>query len=177
MVAALRARLRPAEPAWIVKRAAVLLAHYFVPNMPADLQTAVAMDWADDLGDLPEFAIMEACRTWRQRDDAKRPTPGQIRALAWDEIRWETELLRDLDRLLAPPKPALPAPEEPKEYNPAFVRKLVAGMAVDMAMPAEKDRGHESREPNQRLGRPRLSTAQKAELAQFRENMAADAAP
>jgi len=40
------------------------------------------MDYADDLGDLGAEAVERACRSWRQSDAKRFPTPGQLSKLA-----------------------------------------------------------------------------------------------
>ncbi|HEX6972701.1 MAG TPA: hypothetical protein VF234_10830 [Limnochordia bacterium] len=72
--------LAPAKPERIAARVATLLAHYWVGQMPASLQTAVASDWIEDLREFPAHVIDEAARKWR-RMETRRPTPAAVRDL------------------------------------------------------------------------------------------------
>lgn len=85
---------------WISGRIATLMVHYFVADMPVALAGAVLHDWVDILGDLPQHAIAEACRKWLRLEPRKRPTPGDIRALAMDKVGDEIKT-RDRLRVLA----------------------------------------------------------------------------
>jgi hypothetical protein len=96
LLADLDHELRPAERDWISGRIATLLAHYWTPDMPHKLQAAVAGDWVVILGELPRGAIEAACRRYLCGETRARPTPGQIRSLAREEIADE---LLQRDRL------------------------------------------------------------------------------
>ena len=69
--------LAPADRAQVSARIATLLAHYFVPDMPATLQTAVMTDWLDQLAECPAWAIQTACRHWL-RQEKRKPTIADI---------------------------------------------------------------------------------------------------
>ncbi len=69
--------LAPAERQDVSARIATLLAHYYVPDMPASLQTAVMSDWLDELSEFPAWAIQEACRDWL-RNERRKPTLSEI---------------------------------------------------------------------------------------------------
>lgn len=88
--------LQPAAENWLKGRVATLLAHYFVPGMPAALQTGVASDWLTLLGDYPSHAVEQACMDWIGGDVARKPTPGEIKA-ACERIVGKAR--RDRDRL------------------------------------------------------------------------------
>ena len=89
--------LAPARVDEIAGRIAALLSHYWVGQMPGSLQTLVASDWLEDLGEFPSHAIEEACRRWR-RAEIKRPKPAEIRDMCQRIIRKEA---RERDRIRA----------------------------------------------------------------------------
>lgn len=117
-LASVEEALAPAERGRLLARVLALLAQYRDRDpLPPAVEQAVAEDWADDLGDFPEWAVVEACRRWR-RDPVRyrfKPLPGDIRALCADVVAKETTLayrLRTLlssasiDRGLPPPRRA-----------------------------------------------------------------------
>jgi len=69
--------------------------------MSPSLQTAVACDWAEDLGEFPRWAVEAACRAWR-RGDHRRPTPHDIRALCQAEVRRQRTTLDRLRQIATP---------------------------------------------------------------------------
>ena len=69
--------LAPAVRQQTSVRIATLLAHFYVANMPASLQTAVMTDWLDELSEFPAWSIQKACRDWL-RDERRRPTLADI---------------------------------------------------------------------------------------------------
>lgn len=81
MIRAERA-LAAAKPEWIGARVEVLLSHFYQPTEESHIAKGRALDWIRALGHLPQWATETACRKWLDRADGKRPTPGQIKALA-----------------------------------------------------------------------------------------------
>ena len=77
----LDAVLKPAPREKVLARIATLMAHYWTPQMPVNLQEAVALDWSEILSDLPWIAVEQAALEWLKTKD-RRPTPGQFRKLA-----------------------------------------------------------------------------------------------
>lgn len=73
--------LKPAPREKVLARIATLMAHYWTPKMPTNLQEAVALDWSEILSDLPWIAVDQAALEWLRTKD-RRPTPGQFRKLA-----------------------------------------------------------------------------------------------
>lgn len=63
-------------------RIATLLSHYWQSNDPDEIVEANMRDWLDVLEHLPETAIQKACVSWLSRPVGKKPTPGEIAALA-----------------------------------------------------------------------------------------------
>lgn len=83
IAAAVDAITVPASRAWIMARIASLLTGYYAADVPASIVKMDAEDWADELGDNPEWAIQAAVRWWRSKanpDRRKRPQPGDIAA-------------------------------------------------------------------------------------------------
>ncbi|GLR80972.1 hypothetical protein HUE56_07375 (plasmid) [Azospirillum oryzae] len=72
--------LAPAEPDRLLGRVLALLSHYPAKGLTADVEQLVAMDWVEDLGEFPAWAIDEAARTWR-RSKKFRPSIAEMRAL------------------------------------------------------------------------------------------------
>ena len=82
--------MTPATLIWTKERVATLLSHYYV-NGPEKLQEAVLSDWLAVLLKTPAppaWALQEACLAWLQRNDNRKPSPGQIRALTNEALYW-----------------------------------------------------------------------------------------
>ena len=73
--------LKPAPREKVLARIATLMAHYWTPQMPVNLQEAVALDWSEILSDLPWIAVEQAALEWLKTKE-RRPTPAQFRKLA-----------------------------------------------------------------------------------------------
>lgn len=84
----------PATEEWVRGRIATLLSHYYIADKPEELDTALAGDWieammASPYGPLPEWALQRACVRWLSGPNARRrPVPGDILALAAEEMHW-----------------------------------------------------------------------------------------
>lgn len=89
----------------LVARVTATLAGHFVPDMPGPVMEAVIADWADDLGEFPEWAIAEAFRAFRRTED-RRPTIAAIRALCQPLVEEAAVELERCRRLLALGRPA-----------------------------------------------------------------------
>ncbi|TWA83135.1 hypothetical protein FBZ83_106318 [Azospirillum brasilense] len=72
--------LAPAEPDRLLGRVLALLSHYPAKGLTPDVEQLVALDWVDDLGEFPAWAIDQAARSWR-RSKKWRPSIAEIRAL------------------------------------------------------------------------------------------------
>lgn len=70
---------RLATPQWIAGRAQTLLAHYFQPDMPPEVQEAAIADWIATLDGYSQAQIEGACKHYLQSQPRVRPTPGEIR--------------------------------------------------------------------------------------------------
>jgi len=105
---ALTRYLQPAPPEYIGGRVLGALAHHFVPNMPAKVQSLVADDWLDDLAEFPAWAIDEAFRKWRRMEE-KKPTIAGIRDLCHRAVKKARQDKERLEKILAPAEPT-PAP-------------------------------------------------------------------
>lgn len=70
--------LAPAPRPEVVGRVMTALAHYYVADIPAAVHKAVSDDWAEDLGEFPAWAVVEAFRQHR-RLDGRKPTIAAIR--------------------------------------------------------------------------------------------------
>lgn len=69
---------------WIGGRIFTLLSHYFRPNDPIVLTSAIGKDWADVLESLSAAAIQSACIKWQQTDTRRKTTPSDIYSLAFE---------------------------------------------------------------------------------------------
>lgn len=100
--------LAPAPTARVIGRVTVALAHWYVPDMPHVLAKGLMADWANDLGEFPEWAIEEAFAKWR-RANSEKPRIADIRDLCQRAIRkaaHERHRLRAIIRVAeAPAKP------------------------------------------------------------------------
>ncbi|HEY0835933.1 MAG TPA: hypothetical protein VGE72_18665 [Azospirillum sp.] len=75
-----RTVLAPAAPNHLLARVLALLSHYPAKGMSPEVEQMIALDWAEDLGEYPAWAIDEAARTWR-RTRKWRPSIAEMRAL------------------------------------------------------------------------------------------------
>ncbi|CAO3456709.1 hypothetical protein [Azospirillum argentinense] len=72
--------LAPAEPDRLLGRVLALLSHFPAKGLTPDVEQLVAMDWVEDLGEFPVWAIDAAARAWR-RTKKWRPSIAEMRAL------------------------------------------------------------------------------------------------
>lgn len=98
LLAEYRTYLAPVSPARLLARITTLLAHYWEGWADDRLREGVALDWADDLGEYPGWAIDSACRSWR-RTETRKPTPADIRQRCCEETAWYRTMLRRLEAL------------------------------------------------------------------------------
>lgn len=73
----------PADPVWLMGRAAALLSPYYEKNISQGIREMDAEDWAVALGEFPQWAVQNAVRWWKSADNpkrAKRPLEGDIAA-------------------------------------------------------------------------------------------------
>jgi len=89
--------LEPADSDRLLGRLLALLSHYPAKGLTPDVEQLVAMDWVEDLGEFPTWAIDQAARTWR-RTKKWRPSIAEMRALCEDACAKERGLA---DRLRA----------------------------------------------------------------------------
>ncbi len=89
--------LAPAEPSHLLARILALLSHFPAKGMTPEVEQMIALDWADDLGEFPAWAIDQGARTWR-RSRKWRPSIAEIRALCEEACAQERALA---DRLKA----------------------------------------------------------------------------
>lgn len=62
-----------------------LLSHYWTADDHPATREAQVEDWLEDLIEFDLDVVRDACAEWRRRDENKRPTPGQIRKICFDE--------------------------------------------------------------------------------------------
>lgn len=122
-----QASLAPAERTWIGARVEVLLSHFFQANEPPQITKGRALDWMRALDGLPKWAIDGACAEWLSRPDGKRPTPGQIKAIAVRRISTTQDLIAlGRQRLEASERPC-PGPKTVSPEIKEMLAQLGAG--------------------------------------------------
>lgn len=89
--------LAPADSDQLLARVLALLSHYPAKGMTTEVERLVALDWAEDLGEYPAWAIDAAARAWR-RTRKWRPSIAEMRTLCDDLCAPERALA---ERLLA----------------------------------------------------------------------------
>ncbi|CAO3363573.1 hypothetical protein [Azospirillum palustre] len=101
--------LAPAEPDRLLGRILALLSHYPAKGLTPEVEQLVAMDWVEDLGEFPGWAIDQAARSWR-RTRKWRPSIAEMRALCEEACAKERQLAECLRKLsgAALPRPSVP---------------------------------------------------------------------
>ncbi|MBP2315494.1 hypothetical protein [Azospirillum soli] len=89
--------LAPVSTDHVLARVLALLSHFPSKGMTPDVERLVALDWAEDLGEYPAWAIDTAAKHWR-RTKKWRPSIAEMRALCDDLCTQERALA---DRLHA----------------------------------------------------------------------------
>ncbi|CAO3436811.1 hypothetical protein [Azospirillum doebereinerae] len=90
--------LAPAPANHLLGRVLALLSHFPAKATTPDVERLLAMDWADDLGEFPGWAIDHAARVWR-RTRKWRPSIAEIRGLCEDACAAERDLADRLRRV------------------------------------------------------------------------------
>lgn len=80
------ASLTPAKPEQIALEVEALALHYPAFNRTPQESRIANGHWLDDLEAWPVDLIQEACKRWRNSPERYFPTPGQLKALALDEL-------------------------------------------------------------------------------------------
>ncbi|PWC74113.1 hypothetical protein [Azospirillum sp. TSH64] len=101
--------LAPVEPDRLLGRILALLSHYPAKGLTPEVEQLVAMDWVEDLGEFPGWAIDQAARIWR-RTRKWRPSIAEMRALCEEACAKERQLAECLRKLAgaALPRPSVP---------------------------------------------------------------------
>lgn len=95
-----RGPLAPASPNHLLARILALLSHYPAKAMTAEVEQMIALDWAEDLGEFPAWAVDHAARVWR-RSRKWRPSIAEMRALCLEACAAERRLAERLAALAA----------------------------------------------------------------------------
>ncbi|WP_207461551.1 hypothetical protein [Azospirillum sp. SYSU D00513] len=90
-----RTSLAPAAPNHLLGRILALLSHFPAKGTTPEVEQMIAMDWADDLGEYPAWALDQAARTWR-RTKKWRPSIAEMRALCEEACAAERALAERL---------------------------------------------------------------------------------
>lgn len=91
--------LAPVEPDRLLGRVMALLSHFPAKGLTPDIEQLVAMDWAEDLGEFPVWAVDSAARTWR-RTRKWRPSIAEMRALCEEACVHERALAHRLRQII-----------------------------------------------------------------------------
>ena len=91
--------LVPAEPDHLLGRILALLSHFPAKGLTPDVEQLVAMDWVEDLGEFPAWAIDAAARTWR-RTRKWRPSIAEMRALCEEACANERAMAQRLRQVV-----------------------------------------------------------------------------
>lgn len=92
--------LAPAPANHLLGRVLALLSHYPAKATTPEVEQLLAMDWADDLGEFPWWAVDHAARVWR-RTRKWRPSIAEIRGLCADACAIERGLAERLRAIAA----------------------------------------------------------------------------
>lgn len=94
--------LAPVDPGWLLARLLALFAHCPPRSNPLDpaVERMVASDWAEDLGEYPQWAVDQAVRIWR-RTKKWRPTIMEMRALCDEAVATERTMAERLRQIAA----------------------------------------------------------------------------
>ncbi|WP_353861135.1 hypothetical protein [Azospirillum formosense] len=92
--------LAPASPDRLLARVLALLSHYPAKGTAPEVEHLVALDWAEDLGEFPAWAVDAAARSWR-RTQKWRPSIAEMRALCEEACAPEWALARRLSVIAA----------------------------------------------------------------------------
>lgn len=87
--------LAPAEPPHLLARILSLLSHYPGKAHSSEVEQMIALDWIDDLGEFPAWAIDAAARSWR-RTRKWRPSIAEMRSLCEEACAQERDLAERL---------------------------------------------------------------------------------
>ncbi|KAA0574387.1 hypothetical protein FZ983_28035 [Azospirillum sp. B21] len=99
--------LAPADPEHVLGRVLALLSHFAAKGLTPEVEQMVAMDWVEDLGEFPAWAIDTAARNWR-RTRKWRPSIAEMRALCEEACAAEravAQRLRQIARAVAGTSP------------------------------------------------------------------------
>lgn len=67
---------------WIVGRIKTLLSHYPGPSVAPEVEREAMKDWLRMLAGFSQQDIEHGCAAWLRHQPRRRPTPGDIRAMA-----------------------------------------------------------------------------------------------
>lgn len=98
LIDAYRDGMKPGRKDYLTGRVTVMLAQYFVPDMPFELQALLLADWVDCLNEFPSWAVKAACDRWRDTE-RRKPTPADIRAICLDLVKAHRTTLERLQIL------------------------------------------------------------------------------
>lgn len=122
--------LAPAPVNHLLARILALLSHYPAKGTTPEVEQMLAMDWAEDLGEFPAWAVDSAARLWR-RTRKWRPSIAEMRSLCEDACAGERALAERLAAVARAGKELAPPPSDgPITGGPAAgatVRRLAAG--------------------------------------------------
>ena len=87
--------LAPADTNHVLARVLALLSHFPAKGLAPEVEEMVALDWAEDLGEFPAWAIDQAARTWR-RSKKWCPSIAEMRVLCAEACAQERRMAERL---------------------------------------------------------------------------------
>ena len=118
-----RTVLAPADPGHLLARVLALLSHFPAKAVSPEVERMIALDWAEDLGEFPAWAVDEAARGWR-RTRKWRPSIAELRAACAAACAGERELAARLRTV------AQSAGQAAEPAEPAAALHRMAGRAL-----------------------------------------------
>ncbi|CAO3360403.1 hypothetical protein [Azospirillum melinis] len=115
--------LAPAEPDRLLGRILALLSHYPAKGLTPEVEQLVAMDWVEDLGEFPGWAIDQAARSWR-RTRKWRPSIAEMRALCEEACATERQLAERLRKLSGAALPRSSVPDFARLVEAPCIRRF-----------------------------------------------------
>jgi hypothetical protein len=105
-LAILNEALAPADKGALLARVLTLLSHFPAKDLPPEVEQMMALDWAEDLGEFPAWAIDHAARIWR-RTKKWRPSISEMRTLCQEAVAEDVSTRERVRKLLVKAEEAI----------------------------------------------------------------------
>lgn len=97
---------QPCDREWLKGAIYTLLQHYFVKDLPEQVQKAIAQDWIEILSKYPDWAIETARLRYLEYGDKRKPLPKDMSLLCVDAMKKNNSLLKHCRNILNAPEPS-----------------------------------------------------------------------